>query len=56
MNFGLLVPQLHHTLDSTTSHHDATPSRGASRQNKSNNQNKFAALGRAIKAIKAFIS
>jgi hypothetical protein len=51
MNFGLLVPQLPHTVDSTNSHHDATPSQCANRQNKSNNQNKIAAFGRAIKSF-----
>jgi hypothetical protein len=51
MNFGLLVPQLPHTPDSANSHHDATSSQCADRQNKSNNQNKIAALGRAIKSL-----
>jgi hypothetical protein len=51
MNFGLLVPQLPHTLDSATSHHDAMPSHCANRQNKSSNQSKIAALGRAIKSF-----
>jgi hypothetical protein len=51
MNFGLLVPQLPHTLDSTNSHHDITPSQRDNRQNKSNNKNQILALGRAIKSF-----
>lgn len=51
MNFSLLVPQLPHTLESANSHYDATPLQRANRQNKSNNQNKILALGRAIKSF-----
>jgi hypothetical protein len=51
MNFGLLVPQLPNTPDSANSHHDATPSQCADRQKKSNDKNKIAALGRAVKSL-----